>query len=438
MQNHVSGSQRAVLLLITLAGILASVFLAIQLVIGFLPGFLYLVFLVKRTGQGLRDIWRTSKEGIGRAKIVILILFLVSFLLPSWKLSGTIAQMVQISLNILTPEHFLLSAFCIAMVVSLLLGTCVGTLSTVGIPIISSAAALHIPLELAAGALVSGAFVGDRTSPFSSAYQLLSNTLQLPAGKQWRALLPTTAAGVMAAMLYYGWADMGQVHVPLLPGHTAGKLSLLAFLPPALLLGAVLLRFSIVYAFLISILSAACIAFGNGISPMQLGRAFLFGTEGAGGLQHMYGLLLFLALAGAYNELLEKHRIVQPLLERWMRGSRSLFGSTWRTMMAALGISLLAANQTLPIILTGRSFLQQWEASYGKQRLAEVMANSAMLFPGMIPWSVLAVMCSTVLGVPLWQYVPHAIFLWLLPLLTVCAAMLRKSAENDRKNQQAC
>ncbi|HEY2421028.1 MAG TPA: Na+/H+ antiporter NhaC family protein, partial [Neobacillus sp.] len=162
-------------------------------------------------------------------------------------------------------------------------------------------------------------------------------------------------------------------------------------------------------------LSTIAFSFWNGIDGL------------GGGFIHMYALLLFLALAGAYNGLLEEMNVIQPYLDIWLQTSRSLVGDTLKTLVATLLISFIAANQTLPIILTGRSFLPHWSSKYGKEELARIMGDSTMLFPGMVPWSVLTIMCTTIVGVPLLEYLPYALFLWILPFLTLFVSFLKQS-----------
>lgn len=372
-----------------------------------------------------KSIWLVSMKGIIKTQTVVLILLLVGFLLPAWHMSGTIEQLVAIALQLITAEHFYLFTFLIALVFSMMLGTSVGTLSAVGIPIMSSALALNISPEIVAGALISGAFVGDRTSPFSSAHQLLAHTVELPVKKQLRSLFMTTLIAVILGSIFYYVCDL-QANIPQVAQaeFTWGSLSLITFLPPLILIVAVLLRVKIVYAFLASIIAACMLAVGNGISVTMLSNALLYGVDGMGGFVNMYLLLLFLMLAGAYNGLLEEYQVIQPLLDNWLQSSKSLIADTLKTIAATLGISMITANQTLPLILTGRTFLPHWQRKHSGEALARVMADSTMLFPGMVPWSVLAIMCSTIVGVPLLHYLPYAIFLWALPFITVCVSII--------------
>jgi len=253
--HRFSVKQLIFLLTITLAGVGWSVLFHQPLVIGFLPGYLILVFLSKQNKQSFKQILQISVRGVYKTRIVIFILFLVSFLLPSWYLSGTIEQMVNIALSFIHPHYFFVLTFIVALVFSMLLGTTVGTLSAIGIPILGTAVILDLPAEIVAGALVSGAFVGDRTSPFSSAHQLLAHTIELPVKKQWYAMLFTTIIAVVVSLLFYGALDFVTAskinHVEALQW---GELSLVKFIPPLVLLLLVLFRLSIIYAFLSSIL----------------------------------------------------------------------------------------------------------------------------------------------------------------------------------------
>ncbi|MEB1806071.1 MAG: sodium:proton antiporter [Bacillaceae bacterium] len=411
------------------------------LVIGFLPGFFSLVIIVKRKGVPFHDIWTICKKGITKTKTVVFILLLVSFVLPSWYLAGTITQLVSISLHIITPEYFYLFTFFIALIFSMVLGTSVGTLSAVGIPIMSSALAIDLSPEIVAGALISGAFVGDRTSPFSSAHQLLSHTVEIPGRKQLRAMSITTIMAIFIGIGYYGLLDyQKEIKAEYFIEFSWNELSIIQFLPPLILIAVVMMQKGIIYAFLASILTAGIIALVQGGNVSELFSVLVLGVDDmGGGLINMYLLLLFLALAGAYNGLLEEYQIIQPILDGWLEKSKTLVEDSLKTISATLGISLISANQTLPIILTGRTFIPHWSKKQSKHELARVMADSTMVFPGMIPWSVLAIMCSTIVGVPIISYLPYAIFLWILPLLTILVSAVKQlqqvKNESIKKNK---
>jgi NhaC family Na+:H+ antiporter len=440
MDTRISPVQVLILLFITFTGVGCSVIFHFPLAIGFIPGFLVLVLVSKQAKISWLQTLKISLRGIYKTRIVIVILFLVSFLLPSWYLSGTIDQMVNGALMFITPKHFFVLSFLASMIVSMLLGTTVGTLSAIGVPILGTATVLHLPLGVAAGALVSGAFVGDRTSPFSSSHQLLSHTVEIPLKSQAKAMVLTTVTAVVLCFCFYGGIDFwvsAKTGVNPKPVDWSG-LSWSKFIPPLVLVLMVVFRLSIIYAFLSSILSAAVIAWFKGTAIVNIFAAFWNGISGlGGGLVHMYELLLFLALAGAYNGLLEELDVIQPYLDKWLKTSRSLTVDTLKTITATFMISLISANQTLPIILTGRSFLSHWDRKYGKAELVRVMSDSTMLFPGIVPWSVLTIMCSTIVGVPLFSYLPFALFLWVLPFITLGVSKIKQFRKEKFTNASA-
>ncbi|MEW9050969.1 MAG: Na+/H+ antiporter NhaC family protein [Neobacillus sp.] len=421
--NQIPIKQVVFLVLVTVLGILWSVIFNIPLVIGFLPGYGILVHIAIKRGLNWHQVIHISFQGVFTTRIVIFILLLVSLLMPSWYLSGTIDQMVEVALFFINPKHFFVLSFIVAMIFSMILGTTVGTLSAIGIPILGTAFVLNLPLEIVAGALVSGAFVGDRTSPFSSAHQLLAHTLEITVKKQGRAMLFSTTTAVIISICIYGTLDFfsgAQIQVRDLQPLLVNKHALITFIPPLVLIVMVMLKMKIVYAFLSSLVAASFISLLNGLAVEKLTAAFWQGVDGlGGGFANMVELLFFLALAGAYNGLLEKLNVIQPYLDKWLNTSRSLAGDTVKTIVSALLISMISANQTLPIIVTGRSFLPHWTNKYGREELARVMGDSTMLFPGMIPWSVLAIMCSAIVGLPIFDYLPYAFFLWILPVLTL-------------------
>ncbi|MDQ1145595.1 NhaC family Na+:H+ antiporter [Bacillus sp. SORGH_AS 510] len=440
MTSKFSSLQVFTLLLVTILGVIWSVSFHEPLVVGFSPGYLVLFLLALKKKYSFKVTLMFSLKGIQKTKVVIIILSLVSVLLPSWYLAGTIDQMVKVALYIIHPHHFFLLTFLVAMAFSMLLGTTVGTLSAIGIPILSTAVVLQLPPEIVAGALVSGAFVGDRTSPFSSSHQLLSHTVEVTVSNQWKAMLVTSIIAIVICFSLYGVLDYLHTNKSAIHHHSfsLGEVSVFTFIPPLVLIGMVVCRLSIIYAFLFSILSAVMIAFVNGVAFSEIIPRIWFGVEGlGGGFVHIYELLLFLVLAGAYNGLIEKLNVIQPYLDKWLQSSHSLMSDTLRTLLATLLISVIAANQTLPIILTGRSFLPHWTKKYGKEELARVMGDSTMLFPGMIPWSVLAIMCSTIVGIPLIEYLPYAFFLWGLPFLTIVISFLKQVLKRNVKTATA-
>ncbi|MFZ3589203.1 Na+/H+ antiporter NhaC family protein [Bacillus sp. DJP31] len=429
MKKQISLKDTVMIVLVTLIGIVCSVVFNFLLFFGFLPGFIFLYYVCIRKGYTYTEIGKSALVGLLKTKEVILILLLVGLLLPSWQIAGTITGMVEVILSFINPSFFYVSAFISTLVVSMILGTSVGTLSAIGIPIIAAAVSIGMSVEIAAGALVSGAFVGDRTSPFSSANQLLSNTLEIERKPFQRILWKTGFVACVASILFFFIQDILIDSQPLSSVKTELEANVIVMFPLLVLILLALLKIKIRTCFIVSIAVALVIIYSYQRIPLEFQFLWNGTQESGGGLRKMIPLVAFIGLAGAYNGIIEKFQVFQLLLTKWLGTKTSLYTMTWKTMVATLFISLLACNQTLPIILTGRTFLPDWTKNHQREQLARVMADSSMLFAGMIPWSVLAIMCSTVLGVSLFTYLPFAILLWCLPILTLSYSFwLRKEA----------
>lgn len=423
---------------ITFVGTVLSILFEKSMVLGFLPGFSYLLFQSWKSGKRLKEIFESCGRGIKRIHVVLVILLIVSFMLPSWYEAGTINTMVRISLSTINPDIFFVCAFLLTMVFSMILGSSIGTLSALGIPLISTSWALHLPIEITAGAIISGAFVGDRTSPFSGIHQLLASTLGISVRKQGRAMIRTTLIAIIGSVCFFFAFDFYQIHETPLQEQNVSIFKLqtiVELLPSVLLVLLVLCRIHIIIAFMTSVLVAMMIALYKGTQLMNLLNLCWQGIDGlGGGLSHMYELIFFIAIAGAYNTLLEERDLLQPVIQQWVDTSRSRIGDTLKVIVTSLAIASIIPNQTMPIIVTGRSFLPYWSQRYTKEELASVMADTT-LFPAMIPWNALALMSSAVISVPLFTYLTYAIFLWLPPVLTILFSIFTEQSQQQKKVQ---
>lgn len=421
------------IVLTVLGGLALCYITGIPLVLEFLCGLVLLIYFTARMGIEMKSIVQSMRNGAGHTKEVIWILLLVGVMIPAWTASGTIPYMINIGLSYLSPGFFLTSAFVFSAVISMTLGTSTGTLSTIGIPMIGVAVYLEVPLPLAAGALVSGAFVGDRTSPFSSAYQLVASSTGVTLKNLARAVLPTTIAAVLIALAVYAFIDFTAAWGDNMdtyqkdPFGTAFRYHPVLLVPPLLLVGSILLRTKTKVAFAASI--AASLVIGTYMQQVNFpdwGSLLWSGFEHhelaklhTKGLSNMIPLVLLIASAGAFNGILEEHRIIQPYTRRILGSSRSLFVSTIKVVLFGLGLGLISCTQTLPIMMSGRNLLPIWIERHRKEQLGRIVADSSLILAAMVPWNMLAILCSTIIGVAVEDYVPYALFLWLLPLLTL-------------------
>lgn len=431
-----------VLLSGTIGGLAAAYLTGLPLFLGFSIGFIMLIGMAAKEGYSLRSQAIFMKDGVSRTKEVVWILLLVGLLIPAWTASGTIPYLIDAGISALSPGYFLTGTFLFATVISMLLGTSTGTLSAVGIPLIGVGSALHIPEAYIAGAIISGAFVGDRTSPFSSAFRLTAASTDCSTKAAGRVLLPTTAAGIMTAgLLYLGMDLFGRwgsdtVIIPVTGYELEFGYHPVLALPPFVLIVSILLRMKTKYAFLLSIFCA--IGIGSIIqgTDTQSWLLYLWGgfTDTAlpklhgKGLSSMLSLVILIAMAGAFNGILEHGRLAERYWSRIVGAAGSMAGATCRTALFAAGLCLVSCTQTLPIMMTGRNLLAAWSARFPARHLTRIVGDTSVLFAVIVPWNMLAVLCAAILGTPVEHFVPFAFFIWTVPVWTILF-----SVQYDRK-----
>lgn len=429
----------------TLAGLAAAYLSGLPLAAGFAAGPLLLVILLIKGGLPRREAAAVAWRGALHTREVVLILLFVSLLIPTWSASGTIDAMIGAGMKWFSPALFLTSSFLLSGAIAYLLGTSTGTLSAVGLPVIGMAAQLDIPLAMAAGALVSGAFVGDRGSPISSAFRLTADSAGISPRELGRAIAPTTLLGLAATIAFFfaadqlgGWGEeaagagggaaAGEAMAPAIPAMPAAGGDLWLYVPPALLVGAMLLRLGTRLAFILAITSGIAVGILHAGIPLADWPSMLWngwsGASGrtAGGLRHMLDLVLLIALAGAFNGLVERSGAIEPIVRRIFASARTLGRSTWRAGLFGLALDLVSCTQTLPIMMSTRMLRQTWIQRFGRSaaaHLGRVAADTALLFAALVPWNMLAILCGTILGVPVIDYVPFAVYVWSIPLFTL-------------------
>lgn len=431
----ISPKQLVLLLGVMLGGVLTSVIFNIWLWVGFLPGMILLVYFSLKLGFDKRELMSAAMQGVNSVKVVAYILLLVSFLIPCWMAAGVISYMISLGLQLIEPAYFLISSFLLTAGVALLLGTSTGSLSAIGVPLMGVGSLLGVPPALTGGAVVSGAFVGDRTSPLASANQLVAACAEISMAKQMRAIFPTGLVAVIATALFYYWLDAGRIGQQI-PGSVLYNNSIQAWpyfgewllLPPVLLVAAILCHFNTITCFCLAITSGIFLgSLCQGIT-LEPWLVYLFygyqSGDGALVLQgkgafYMLPLILFILLTGAFNGILDHTGMVRPYFAKIIGKNTSLSTSTMRLGLFGLLLNGICCNQTMPIMITAGSLRSVWIQSFTANQLARVVADTSLVLAGLIPWNLFAMVCSSIIGVPVLEYAGYAAFLWLIPVVTL-------------------
>jgi NhaC family Na+:H+ antiporter len=422
-----------------IAGIALSLLTGFPLALGIVFAILVTLVSVQRLGYSYRQQLRFGWEGVKQTKPVLMILFLVGLLIPLLMMGGTIPAIIYYGLSVVNVDYLLVLSFLLTSAVSCLLGTSVGTLSTIGLSLLGIARAAGVPLGMEAGALISGAMVGERFSPISSSRLLLIGSVGMEERADLREHTPALVAVGTTALLYF-LLDLGRekaaasetiaMYQELLQRHFAVHLLLLV--PLLVLIGSFAFRVKAVPALIGGIAASAVLVFVT--RPPDLGgffRSILNGFDlhsqtkldqlvHGGGMKAILAVLLLISLAGFMNGILNKANLLTPIVDRLMGNTQNLRVLAGKAVALSLLVVIISCNQTIPILVLGSTLLARFaKLPEGKQLLGRTMLDSTLVMPVLIPWNGLAMVMSVTLGVPTMEALPYMFFSLLLPIFTI-------------------
>lgn len=390
--------------------------------------------------------WADLEEGllngirIGLSSMIILML--VGMLIGTWILSGTVPVMVHMGLQTLAPAIFLVAAMVICSVVSLATGTSWGTVGTVGLALIGIGEGLGIPMPLVAGAIISGAFFGDKMSPLSDTTNLASAVAGVSLFSHIRHMSTTTVpamliAGGLYAVLGLRYADnaLDLTTISAITRNLEASFTLNPWLlaPAVLVMGLAILRVPAIPSLFLGVMAGgllAILAQGASLQDVfvamqsgyvsQTGFAAVDNLLTRGGLNGMMWTISLVFLALAFGGMLERTRALETVLESVLNRIKGRGGLITSTVMTSMGVNALAGDPYLSIALPGRMYAPAYaKAGLSGRNLSRAVEDGGTLVSPLIPWNSGGAYCASMLGVATLAYVPFAFANWLTPMISM-------------------
>lgn len=404
-------------------------------------------------GSSWEDVEAGMVDGMAKSLGACTILLLIGVLIGVWISAGVVPALICYGLQMFTAQTFLVGSLLLCAVVSMALGSW-GTAGTIGIALISIARVLGVPLPLAAGAIVSGSYLGDRISPISDMSTLVSAVSGLDIRRSVKNALPLNLVCLLLSAVLY-WlaglryaADGGldrQIQELTQLLQSQFRIGLWTLLPLALLLGCILVKVPAVPSIFIGIFSAAVMAVliqkqtpADVLSCCFYGYLSQTGSDSVdailstGGIESLHFSLSLALTAMMLGGVMDKTGIIaavmQPLLHRLKRPG---------DISAALTASTLIVNVILPdsyvaIAIPGQMFSGACQRQgVPPEELSRSLGSGACSFSPLIPWNACGVFVSTVLGVSVLEYAPYAFLNFLVP----AGAVLMGYRPGKRKSQ---
>jgi NhaC family Na+:H+ antiporter len=415
--------------------------------------------VARRHGVGWDRIQAATGERLAAVLPGILILLAIGLLIATWVLSGTVPFLVYWGVRLLDPEHLVVTAFLSTACMSLVTGTSWGSAGTIGVALMGTAAALDVPLPVTAGAVVSGAYFGDKLSPLSDTTNCSAIGAGAPLYTHIRHMLWTAVPSFVAALLVYtlvvdaGTGSRGQglpesARVLLADLEAVFHLGWIVLLPPAVVIWSITRKIPPALALAASSLLAAIIGiaaqgFGvldavvaavagfrveflasAGLDPAAVGPAFVTLVE-RGGLYSMANTLVLILSAFLLAGAMHASGSLDLLIRTMLGAVRSVFGLVAATMASGGVMIALTSHGLVTALVIGELFQGAYdEQGMARENLSRSLEDSVTITEPIMPWTVSALFMATTLGVSTVSYAPWAVFCYGGPMFSLVLAGL--------------
>jgi NhaC family Na+:H+ antiporter len=405
-------------------------------------------------GHRYQELQEHIVRSIGTALGALIILLLIGALAASWLLAGVVPAMIDHGLMVLSPGFFLVAAAVVCSVVSLATGSSWSTVATVGIALMGIGKAMGFPEGVVAGAIISGAYFGDKLSPLSDTTNLAPAVAGTDLFSHVRYMLNTTVPSLALALLGFaaigswlppagGTVDVDGLHAAIRARFAIG---LHLYLVPAAVVVLIWRRMPAIPALFIGTLLGVAFALAfqrpllaqlaGGTDWKSLYRSVL-GALGAGvrietghatvdellaakGMVGMLKTIWLILCAMVFGGAMEGAGLLQRIagaVLSWVRGDGSLIAATAGSCMF---INATASDQYLSIVVPGRMFAPVFkERGLDAKVLSRTLEDSGTVTSPLVPWNTCGAYMSSVLGVATGAYLPYCFFNLVSPLMTM-------------------
>ena len=399
---------------------------------------------------------------LGNVSVTLLILLTVGMLAGSWMVSGVVPTLIYYGVQILSPRVFLVSACVICALVSLLSGSSWTTIATIGVALLGIGQALGISQAWTAGAIISGAYFGDKMSPLSDTTILASSSVRVDIFDHIRYMVLTTTPSILITLVIFLIAGFGHgtdgvaLHVEQYTDGLAAtfNISLWTLLVP-LLTGVLIARKvpSLVVLFVSSImagitalilqphilcqiaddasLSTPLALFKGlavsyyGATAVQTGHEALNDLVSTGGMAGMLNTIWLILCAMCFGAAMVASGMIESITRviiRFVRTRTTLVGSTVTT---GIFLNLTTGDQFISIVLTADMFREVYKKEgYEPRLLSRTTEDAATVTSVLVPWNTCGMTQATVLGVSTLTYLPYCFFNIISPLMTILVAAI--------------
>ena len=447
LQHRKPSKKEAVISILIVFFILGFPMIAIRDMVPHIPILLALICLIvygRARGISFDKMQDSMAESVHTSMGAIYLFFFIGILVTALMISGAIPSLIYFGLNIISSKTFYLSSFLATAIIGIAIGSSLTTVATLGVALMSISNAFGLNPAITAGAIVSGAFFGDKMSPLSDTTGIAASIVGIDLFDHIKNMMYTTIPAFIVSAIAFTLMSLGQ-DAASLDGIESFRSSILAtglVHPYSLLAFGVLILLSIrripavltlIYTSLASLLISKL---HSSYSMGQLAKFFFdgFSMDGLsqdigslvsrGGISSMFFTMTIVILALSLGGLLFGLGIIPSILNSLNQVLDSPSRVSTCVVATALGVNLIVGEQYLSILLAGRTFKPIYDQlGLHPKNLSRTLEDSGTVINPLVPWGVCGAFSTSMLGVATLAYLPFAIFCYTSLILTVVVGL---------------
>lgn len=447
VQHRNPSKKEAVISMLIVFFILGFPMIAIRDMVPHIPILLALICLIvygRARGISFDKMQDSMAESVHTSMGAIYLFFFIGILVTALMISGAIPSLIYFGLNIISSKTFYLSSFLATAIIGIAIGSSLTTVATLGVALMSISNAFGLNPAITAGAIVSGAFFGDKMSPLSDTTGIAASIVGIDLFDHIKNMMYTTIPAFIVSAIAFTLMSLGQ-EAASLDGIESFRSSILAtglVHPYSLLAFGVLILLSIkripavltlIYTSLASLLISKL---HSSYSMGQLAKFFFdgFSMDGLsqdigslvsrGGISSMFFTMTIVILALSLGGLLFGLGIIPSILNSLNQVLDSPSRVSICVVATALGVNLIVGEQYLSILLAGKTFKPIYDQlGLHPKNLSRTLEDSGTVINPLVPWGVCGAFSTSMLGVATLAYLPFAIFCYTSLILTVIVGL---------------
>ncbi len=458
MENRKKLKLTYAIIVVTIVALLATLTLDLPMYTGLLTGFVFAAAIAFHMGFKLTEISKMTYEGIKKSIIVLFLMSLIGMLIGMWMGGGTVPAMIYYGLIYLTNSNIILAAFISCTIVSSIMGTAFGTVSTIGTVFISLAIGLNIPLAPLTGAIVSGSFFGDRTSPLSGSLNMTSQLTQTRVLDNIKHMNFTTIPTYALCLLLYWFTGRsytgnfsGSSEVIYLQNLLNSSFNIdfiLLISPIIILLCALVIKLptlkSISTGLAASIIIYMTKNSGSAVDAMDFlingfhpANSEISKLIAGGGLISMINIILLILASSGLIGILEGTNVIDPLINNFTKKIKNARDLIHKTSLLCISITTITCNQSLAIIISGHYLKTIYDDfNLSRNTLARTISDVGVVIVPLIPWNVNALFVVSITGVSTLEYLPYAFLCYIPVVMTFIYPFFIKNRANKSAKKE--